>query len=251
MAALQHRAVGLVLVGPDDPGLHEGHLEHRADDARKGSASREPVELFRAWRNVDAMPDPNMPPRRSRGRDRDQPRRPCRSLRGARPAHGGARARGPRLRPRRRAPLGHRRGQGPPADPVADAAASSRARSRAPSPTASAAKATAGSWEAEDPYRFGPVMGEMDEYLLGEGTHRRIWQALGAHVRDHEGIPGTHFAVWAPNARARLGRGRLQPLGRPPRRDAAARRHRRVGDLLAPCRRRRAATSTRSSASTA
>jgi 1,4-alpha-glucan branching enzyme len=43
-------------------------------------------------------------------------------------------------------------------------------------------------------------MGEMDEYLLGEGTHRRIWQVLGAHVRDHEGTPGTHFAVWAPNA---------------------------------------------------
>jgi 1,4-alpha-glucan branching enzyme len=58
-----------------------------------------------------------------------------------------------------------------------------------------------GSWEAEDPYRFGPVMGEMDEYLLGEGTHRRIWQVLGAHVRDHEGTPGTHFAVWAPSAR--------------------------------------------------
>jgi 1,4-alpha-glucan branching enzyme len=56
-------------------------------------------------------------------------------------------------------------------------------------------------WEADDPYRFGPVMGEMDEYLLGEGTHRRIWQVLGAHVRDHEGTSGTHFAVWAPNAR--------------------------------------------------
>jgi 1,4-alpha-glucan branching enzyme len=58
-----------------------------------------------------------------------------------------------------------------------------------------------GQWEYEDPYRFGPVMGEMDEYLLGEGTHRRIWQVLGAHVREHEGTPGTHFAVWAPNAR--------------------------------------------------
>jgi len=58
-----------------------------------------------------------------------------------------------------------------------------------------------GQWDYEDPYRFGPVMGEMDEYLLGEGTHRRIWQVLGAHVRDHEGAPGTHFAVWAPSAR--------------------------------------------------
>ncbi len=56
-------------------------------------------------------------------------------------------------------------------------------------------------WEYEDPYRFGPVLGEMDEYLLGEGTHRRLWEALGAHVMEHEGAHGTHFAVWAPNAR--------------------------------------------------
>ncbi|MBD3624279.1 MAG: 1,4-alpha-glucan branching protein GlgB [Rhodobacteraceae bacterium] len=55
-------------------------------------------------------------------------------------------------------------------------------------------------WEMEDAYRFGPVIGEMDEYLLGEGTHRRLWNALGAHVLTHEGVAGTHFAVWAPNA---------------------------------------------------
>ena len=55
-------------------------------------------------------------------------------------------------------------------------------------------------WEFEDPYRFGPVLGEMDEYLLGEGTLRRLWQVLGAHLIRHEGVPGTHFAVWAPNA---------------------------------------------------
>jgi 1,4-alpha-glucan branching enzyme len=58
-----------------------------------------------------------------------------------------------------------------------------------------------GSWEYQDAYRFGPVLGEMDEYLLGEGTHRRIWTVLGAHVIEHEGVSGTHFAVWAPNAR--------------------------------------------------
>ena len=55
-------------------------------------------------------------------------------------------------------------------------------------------------WEFEDPFRFGPVLGEMDEYLLGEGTHKRLWQVLGAHVITHEGVAGTHFAVWAPNA---------------------------------------------------
>jgi 1,4-alpha-glucan branching enzyme len=55
-------------------------------------------------------------------------------------------------------------------------------------------------WEFDDPYRFGPVLGEMDEYLLGEGSHRRLWQVLGAHVMTHEGVGGVHFAVWAPNA---------------------------------------------------
>jgi len=55
-------------------------------------------------------------------------------------------------------------------------------------------------WEFEDPYRFGPVLGDMDEYLLGEGTHRRLWQVLGAHIITHEDVEGVHFAVWAPNA---------------------------------------------------
>jgi 1,4-alpha-glucan branching enzyme len=56
-------------------------------------------------------------------------------------------------------------------------------------------------WLNEDPYRFGPVIGEIDEYLLAEGTHQRVWKVLGAHVIEHEGVSGTHFAVWAPNAR--------------------------------------------------
>ncbi|WP_373236485.1 1,4-alpha-glucan branching protein GlgB [Cohaesibacter celericrescens] len=56
-------------------------------------------------------------------------------------------------------------------------------------------------WVTEDTYRFGPVIGELDEYLLGEGTHHELWKVLGAHVMTHEGVAGTHFAVWAPNAR--------------------------------------------------
>ena len=55
-------------------------------------------------------------------------------------------------------------------------------------------------WDFDDAYRFGPVLGEMDEYLLGEGTHKRLWQVLGAHLITHEGVAGVHFAVWAPNA---------------------------------------------------
>ncbi|MBN7784454.1 1,4-alpha-glucan branching protein GlgB [Ponticoccus gilvus] len=59
----------------------------------------------------------------------------------------------------------------------------------------------ADTWDERDPYAFGPVLGEVDEYLLGEGTHGSLWDALGAHVRTHEGVSGVHFAVWAPNAR--------------------------------------------------
>ncbi|MEL6689122.1 MAG: 1,4-alpha-glucan branching protein GlgB [Pseudomonadota bacterium] len=53
---------------------------------------------------------------------------------------------------------------------------------------------------AADPYSFGPVLGDMDIHLISEGTHRKLWEALGAHVTEHEDTEGTHFAVWAPNA---------------------------------------------------
>jgi 1,4-alpha-glucan branching enzyme len=56
------------------------------------------------------------------------------------------------------------------------------------------------SWEQDDAYRFGPVLGEIDEYLIGEGSHLQLWHVLGAHVLTHEGSAGTHFAVWAPSA---------------------------------------------------
>ncbi|WP_323019828.1 1,4-alpha-glucan branching protein GlgB [Pararhodobacter sp.] len=56
-------------------------------------------------------------------------------------------------------------------------------------------------WEYDDAYRFGPVLGDLDLHLIAEGTHRRLWQALGAHPMTHEETPGVHFAVWAPNAR--------------------------------------------------
>lgn len=52
-----------------------------------------------------------------------------------------------------------------------------------------------------DPYAFGPVLGPMDDYLLAEGSHLRLFDRMGAHVITHEGITGTHFALWAPNAR--------------------------------------------------
>lgn len=52
----------------------------------------------------------------------------------------------------------------------------------------------------EDPYRFGPVLGEVDAWLLGEGSHLRPYEVMGATPRTHEGVEGTSFAVWAPNA---------------------------------------------------
>ncbi|HEX6632199.1 MAG TPA: 1,4-alpha-glucan branching enzyme, partial [Gemmatimonadaceae bacterium] len=56
-------------------------------------------------------------------------------------------------------------------------------------------------WEREDPYRFPPTVGELDLHLFGEGTHRRLWRVLGAHPMTIDGVAGTRFAVWAPNAR--------------------------------------------------
>jgi 1,4-alpha-glucan branching enzyme len=56
-------------------------------------------------------------------------------------------------------------------------------------------------WQVPDPYGFGPVLGEQDEYFLAEGSHLRLWEKLGAHPMEHEGVAGVQFAVWAPSAR--------------------------------------------------
>ncbi len=53
----------------------------------------------------------------------------------------------------------------------------------------------------EDPYRFPPLLGDLDLYLIGEGTQTRAFNFLGAHFRTVDGVRGVHFAVWAPNAR--------------------------------------------------
>ncbi|AVO55572.1 1,4-alpha-glucan branching protein GlgB [Ectopseudomonas mendocina] len=55
--------------------------------------------------------------------------------------------------------------------------------------------------ECEDPYSFGPLLGETDLYLFAEGNHRELWRCLGARPVEHEGVPGVRFAVWAPNAK--------------------------------------------------
>jgi 1,4-alpha-glucan branching enzyme len=85
--------------------------------------------------------------------------------------------------------------------------------------------------ETEDPYSFGPLLGELDVYLLAEGKHRDLAQCLGAHQMMVDGLPGVRFAVWAPNARRVSVVGDFKHVGRPPPPDAAAPRGGRVGDL--------------------
>jgi 1,4-alpha-glucan branching enzyme len=53
-----------------------------------------------------------------------------------------------------------------------------------------------------DPYAFPPSLGELDLHLAGEGRHERIYERLGAHLREAGGVTGTAYAVWAPNATA-------------------------------------------------
>ncbi|MBP6480707.1 MAG: 1,4-alpha-glucan branching protein GlgB [Pseudomonadales bacterium] len=51
-----------------------------------------------------------------------------------------------------------------------------------------------------DPYDFPPQIGDLDLHLFGEGRHRHAYRMLGAHTCTVDGIAGTRFATWAPNA---------------------------------------------------
>src|ERR1019366_2940320 len=51
-----------------------------------------------------------------------------------------------------------------------------------------------------DPYSFLPTLGDADLFLFGKGDERRIYEKLGAQLRTVDGVAGTSFAVWAPNA---------------------------------------------------
>jgi 1,4-alpha-glucan branching enzyme len=56
-------------------------------------------------------------------------------------------------------------------------------------------------WWVTDAYSFGPVLGPIDDLLIAQGSHFRLFDKMGAHLIEHEGASGVHFAVWAPNAR--------------------------------------------------
>ncbi|CAM3567437.1 1,4-alpha-glucan branching protein GlgB [Occultella aeris] len=64
----------------------------------------------------------------------------------------------------------------------------------------------AGPVRTDDPYRFLPTLGEVDQHLIREGRHEQLWDVLGAHVRTFGSVlgevRGVSFSVWAPNARA-------------------------------------------------
>ncbi|MFI5033917.1 MAG: 1,4-alpha-glucan branching protein GlgB, partial [Reyranellales bacterium] len=54
--------------------------------------------------------------------------------------------------------------------------------------------------ETEDPYSFGPVLGDLDLHLFNEGRHFEMAKVLGANAMTVQGVPGVAFSVWAPNA---------------------------------------------------
>ena len=99
--------------------------------------------------------------------------------------------------------------------------------------------------ELDDPYRFPPVLSDFDLYLLGEGTHQRIYDKLGAHPMTLDGVDGVAFVVLAPNARARQRGRRFQFLERAAASDAGARR--RLLGAVHPARRAPATTTSSTS----
>ena len=57
-----------------------------------------------------------------------------------------------------------------------------------------------GTRRTRDGYSFLPTLGDTDLHLFNEGNDRKAYEKLGAHLRTIDGVAGTSFAVWAPNA---------------------------------------------------
>lgn len=71
----------------------------------------------------------------------------------------------------------------------------------------------------EDPYSFEPQISKADLFLFGEGNHYELYEKLGVHPMTIDGVYGTYFAVWAPDARSvsvvgtfNMWDGRLHPM---------------------------------------
>lgn len=54
----------------------------------------------------------------------------------------------------------------------------------------------------QDPYAFEPLLTDFDLYLFGQGRLLKAYDSFGAQLREVNGVKGTNFAVWAPNAQA-------------------------------------------------
>ena len=57
-------------------------------------------------------------------------------------------------------------------------------------------------YTVRDPYAFLPTLGDLDLHLAMEGRHEQLYEKLGAHRREIDGVAGVAFTVWAPNARS-------------------------------------------------
>ena len=53
----------------------------------------------------------------------------------------------------------------------------------------------AGSTVVADGYRFLPTIGELDQHLISEGRHERLWDVLGAHLRSYTTPDGEYVSV--------------------------------------------------------
>lgn len=54
--------------------------------------------------------------------------------------------------------------------------------------------------EIRDPYAFAPQLEETDLKKFAAGIHYRIYDKMGAHSMEVDGVKGVYFAVWAPCA---------------------------------------------------
>ena len=52
-----------------------------------------------------------------------------------------------------------------------------------------------------DPYSFWPMVSEEERFLFNQGKQQGAHRFLGAHLKEVDGVAGTHFVVWAPSAR--------------------------------------------------
>ena len=81
----------------------------------------------------------------------------------------------------------------------AEKAAKRAAQGNKPKKIAAVKAAETGTAAVQKP-EVSCFISDFDQYLFGQGNHYDIFRKLGAHLTEHEGQKGVHFAVWAPHA---------------------------------------------------